>query len=314
VVLRIQRDRAAAEDLLQEVYVSVWKAAAGFDGARSQPLTWLTSIARNRAIDSLRRQAAQPQLDSATPGGADDTDDAPDRVAATPDDGPGPLELLSRASDARELDQCLQHLTPPQRQSVALAFYDGLSHAEVAERLREPLGTVKSWVRRALQTLRGCLERGALRDQTARRLNMDYALRPRADALAAAYVAGTLRGPARRRFEAAGRPPGPAPRGAGLGRPPDAADAGAGPGAPAAAAVAAHRAAPVAAAPAPAPDRWWRQLAAWRALSGLATVASLALAVLLVNPQPTAGPGGGGAAGHGRRPSRWQRFRGQRVG
>jgi hypothetical protein len=83
---------------------------------------------------------------------------------------------------------------------VALAFYDGLSHAEVAERLREPLGTVKSWVRRALLTLRGCLERGALRDQTARRLNMDYALRSRADALAAAYVAGTLRGPARRRF------------------------------------------------------------------------------------------------------------------
>ena len=167
VVLRIQRDRAAAEDLLQEVYVNVGKAASGFDGARSQPLTWLTSIARNRAIDSLRRQAAQPQLDSATPGGTDDTDDAPDRVAATPDDGPGPLELLSRASDARELDACLQHLTPPQRQSVALAFYDGLSHAEVAERLREPLGTVKSWVRRALLTLRGCLERGALRDQTA---------------------------------------------------------------------------------------------------------------------------------------------------
>jgi RNA polymerase sigma factor (sigma-70 family) len=65
----------------------------------------------------------------------------------------------------RALDQCLEHLSAPQRQSVAMAFYDGLSHAEVAERLREPLGTVKSWVRRALLTLRGCLERGALRDQ-----------------------------------------------------------------------------------------------------------------------------------------------------
>ena len=164
VVLRIQRDRALAEDLLQEVYVNVWKAAADFDAARAQPLTWLTRIARNKAIDSLRRQAAQPQLDSAS-ADADDGDEAHDRVAATPDDGPGPLDLLSRASEVRELDQCLQHLSAPQRQSVALAFYDGLSHAEVAERLREPLGTVKSWVRRALQTLRGCLERGALRDQ-----------------------------------------------------------------------------------------------------------------------------------------------------
>ena len=166
VVLRIQRDRALAEDLLQEVYVNVWKAAADFDAARAQPLTWLTRIARNKAIDSLRRQAAQPQLDSAS-ADADDGDEAHDRVAATPDDGPGPLDLLSRASEVRELDQCLQHLSAPQRQSVALAFYDGLSHAEVAERLREPLGTVKSWVRRALQTLRGCLERGALRDQQA---------------------------------------------------------------------------------------------------------------------------------------------------
>jgi RNA polymerase sigma factor (sigma-70 family) len=164
VVLRIQRDRALAEDLLQEVYVNVWKAAGDFDAARAQPLTWLTRIARNKAIDSLRRQSTQPQLDSAS-AGDDDDGDAPDRIAATPDDGPGPLDLLARASEVRELDHCLQALSAPQRQSVALAFYDGLSHAEVAERLREPLGTVKSWVRRALQTLRGCLERGALRDQ-----------------------------------------------------------------------------------------------------------------------------------------------------
>ena len=166
VVLRIQRDRALAEDLLQEIYVNVWKAASGFDAARAQPLTWLTSIARNRAIDSLRRQSAQPRLESSTTPGNDGDEDH-DRVDATPDDGPGPLELLSRAAQARELDQCLQHLSAAQRQSVALAFFDGLSHAEVAEHLREPLGTVKSWVRRALQTLRGCLDRGVLRDTKA---------------------------------------------------------------------------------------------------------------------------------------------------
>jgi RNA polymerase sigma-70 factor (ECF subfamily) len=168
VVLRIQRDRALAEDLLQEVYVKVWKAAAGFDAARAQPMTWLTSIARNRAIDSLRRQATQPALSAAAVGDGDEDEDAGvDRIEAAADDGPGPLELLQRASQARALDHCLQHLSPPQRQSLALAFFDGLSHAEVADHLREPLGTVKSWVRRALQTLRGCLDRGVLRDQAS---------------------------------------------------------------------------------------------------------------------------------------------------
>ena len=161
VVLRIQRDRAVAEDLLQEIYVSVWKAAASFDAARSQPLTWLTHIARNRAIDSLRRAQAQPRTESLS---ADEDDDRPDPHEALASEGPGPLDLLGRASDKRQLGQCMEHLSPPQRQSVALAFYDGLSHAEVAEQLREPLGTVKSWVRRALQTLKGCLERAAVRD------------------------------------------------------------------------------------------------------------------------------------------------------
>ncbi len=161
VILRIQRDRAQAEDLLQEIYVSVWKAAATFDAARSQPLTWLTHIARNRAIDSLRRAAAQPRLESIS---RDDDDERPDPNDALADAAPGPLELLGRASDARELGQCLERLSPPQRQSVALAFFDGLSHAEVAEHLQEPLGTVKSWVRRALLTLKGCLDRSAMRD------------------------------------------------------------------------------------------------------------------------------------------------------
>ncbi|MDO9092277.1 MAG: sigma-70 family RNA polymerase sigma factor [Rubrivivax sp.] len=163
VVLRIQRDRALAEDLLQEVYVSVWKAAASFDAARSQPLTWMTHIARNRAIDSLRRAQAQPRLESTT---RDEDDDRPDANEALADESPGPLDLLGLASQKRQLSACMEHLTPPQRQSVALAFFDGLSHAEVAAQLREPLGTVKSWVRRALNTLKGCLDRAAVRDTT----------------------------------------------------------------------------------------------------------------------------------------------------
>jgi len=175
VVLRIQRDRAVAEELLQEIYVTLWRQAAGFDAARSQPLTWLTHIARNRAIDSLRRAEAQPRPASAMNlgGGDDDADEMQRRIVeAVPDDAAGPYDLLCQASEARQLGQCMERLSAAQRQSVALAFYDGLSHAEVAERLRQPLGTVKSWVRRALLTLRSCLDRAVDRERaegTARR-------------------------------------------------------------------------------------------------------------------------------------------------
>ena len=162
VLLRIQRDRDMATDLLQEVYISAWKAAGNFDAQQSQPLTWLTHIARNKAIDSLRRAQAQPRMESVH---ADiDDEDRPDLDQRMADDSPGPEQLLERASDARQLSLCMQDLSPPQRQSVALAFFDGLSHAEVAQQMREPLGTVKSWVRRALMTLKNCLERAAERD------------------------------------------------------------------------------------------------------------------------------------------------------
>ena len=162
VVMRIQRDRALAEDILQEVYVNVWRAAQSFDAAQSQPLTWLTSVARNRAIDSLRRAQAQPQLKTNVSIINDDEEtDVYDTVA---DDAPGPLDLLSRASDARALSACMQGLSAQQRQSVALAFFDGLSHTEVAESMRQPLGTVKSWVRRALQALKSCLDTAVQRD------------------------------------------------------------------------------------------------------------------------------------------------------
>lgn len=167
VILRINRDRAQAEDLLQEVFVNVWRAAQTFDAAQSQPLTWLTSIARNRAIDSLRRKQTEPQTRPAPFSNNDDEErDVYDDVA---DHAPGPMALLSQASDARALAHCMDALTAPQRQSVALAFYDGLSHAEVADAMRQPLGTVKSWVRRALLALKGCLQQAVVRDTSGGR-------------------------------------------------------------------------------------------------------------------------------------------------
>ena len=163
VVLRINRDRGQAEDVLQEVYVNVWRSAQSFDAAQSQPLTWLTRIARNRAIDSLRRAQTQPQFETRFTSEEEDNDVYDGKA----DDAPGPLDLLSQASDARALTDCMRDLSAPQRQSVAMAFYDGLSHAEVAEKMGQPLGTVKSWVRRALASLKGCLESAAQLDASA---------------------------------------------------------------------------------------------------------------------------------------------------
>jgi RNA polymerase sigma factor (sigma-70 family) len=155
VVLRIERNRSQAEDILQEVFIKVWRSAASFDAGRAQAATWLASVARNAAIDGLRRRAAQPATVSTTRHDDDDTSDLLQDFIA---DEPGPAQHLEQAAERRALQRCLGVLNGDQCQAVALAFYQGLSYAEVAEHLRQPLGTVKSWVRRGLQALKGCLE------------------------------------------------------------------------------------------------------------------------------------------------------------
>ncbi|MDO9286106.1 MAG: sigma-70 family RNA polymerase sigma factor [Aquabacterium sp.] len=160
VILRIQPDRALAEDLLQDIFINIWRAAQGFDATRSQPMTWLTSIARNRAIDSRRRSKTEVSTVSRHTMGNDDEDEV-DLLAALPSGDAGPLELLQQAAQAREVTHCIGELSAEQQQCLALAYYQGLSHAEVAEHLVQPLGTVKSWVRRALLALKDCLGRSA---------------------------------------------------------------------------------------------------------------------------------------------------------
>ena len=162
VILRIQSNRAQAEDVLQEVYINVWRAAQSFNPALSQASTWLVSIARHRAIDSLRRKQTEVNTISSTVSKAgldeEDTHDLLDHIA---DDAPGPQEQLERAAEARALQHCMQSLSAEQKNSLALAYYQGLSHTEVAEQMGHPLGSVKSWVRRGMQALKTCLERAA---------------------------------------------------------------------------------------------------------------------------------------------------------
>jgi RNA polymerase sigma-70 factor (ECF subfamily) len=150
VALRIVRDASAAEEILQEAYVSVWHHAGSYDAARSQPITWLASIVRNRCLDQLRRR----ELDTVTL--TRDEDDAADFDVA--DDTPTPAELLVRGAEASSVRGCIETLEAGPRQAIALAFFQGLSHAELAAQMCEPLGTIKSWVRRGLERLKRCLD------------------------------------------------------------------------------------------------------------------------------------------------------------
>jgi RNA polymerase sigma-70 factor, ECF subfamily len=146
VALRILRREDWAEEVLQECYVSIWGHAAEYRAGLAAPMTWMTSIVRNRCLDWLRRP--RPEVS--------DEDGA--LVESAESENPGPLALLERAKDAQALARCLKGLEAKQRQAIALAFYDGLSHAELAGHLRQPLGTVKTWVRRGLLRLKDCLE------------------------------------------------------------------------------------------------------------------------------------------------------------
>jgi RNA polymerase sigma-70 factor, ECF subfamily len=147
VCLRILGDRSEAEDVLQEVYLTVWRKAARFDESVASPITWLVAIARNRCIDRLRSSAGARK---ALPI------EAADEVA---DAAPSAVERLESDEEQARLNGCLEELESRQRDAIRAAFLDGLTYDELARRSEVPLGTMKSWIRRGLMKLRACLER-----------------------------------------------------------------------------------------------------------------------------------------------------------
>ncbi len=146
VCLRILRDRAEAEDVLQDVYLTVWRRAATFDPQRASPITWLVTIARNRSIDRLRAAGSPRRMAPI---------EAADHVSDT---APGAVELLETADQHARLQDCLGQLEERQSNAIRSAFLDGVTYEQLAERAGVPLSTMKSTIRRSLMKLRACLE------------------------------------------------------------------------------------------------------------------------------------------------------------
>jgi RNA polymerase sigma-70 factor, ECF subfamily len=146
-VTRILRRRALAEEALQDVFISIWQQAGQFTAIRGRPMAWMMSIARYRAIDLMRRERFAPLLVAQTPEHriVDAESDSEDNSAAWMPSA----ELMKR---------CLALLSDKQTQCLELAFVDGNSHEDIARLMGSPLGTVKSWIRRALRSLRQCFE------------------------------------------------------------------------------------------------------------------------------------------------------------
>lgn len=144
IILRILKRRDIAEEVLQDVYVKIWERAGDYEAGRASPVTWMAVIARNRALDELRK--ATPLSLEDMPAGFDVASDAP-----------GPFELLGRSDDGRRLRGCLGALEPDKRQIVMLAYLDGLSREELSKRFNAPVATIKTWLHRSLAQLKGCL-------------------------------------------------------------------------------------------------------------------------------------------------------------
>lgn len=145
VCLRILNDRQEAEDVLQEVYLTVWRRADSFDAGKASPITWLVSIGRNRSIDRLRsgKSRRSAPLDEA----AEIADSAPTAVA-----------IIETNDEHARLAGCIEQLDPKHATSVRTAFFEGVTYDALAKAAGVPLGTMKGWIRRSLQSLRTCLE------------------------------------------------------------------------------------------------------------------------------------------------------------
>lgn len=148
VAFRILNNRDRAEEVLQEAFMNVWHSASGYNPVVATPMTWLINIVRNKAIDALRSGKTER-------GSTVALDD--EALAVAGDGALEPQRLLDDSLTKAHIDGCMSALNASQRQALALAYYRGMVHTDIAEALNVPLGTAKAWVRRGLDKLKDCL-------------------------------------------------------------------------------------------------------------------------------------------------------------
>ena len=144
VAERILRRRALAEEAMQDAFVQVWRRAASFDASLGSGRTWLYTILRNRSLNILRDESRTDLTGETEPFDEASEEDDPETV-------------VLKLGEASRLRACLEKLEPQRRQAIVLAYSNGLSHGELAGRLGIPLGTIKSWIRRSMLTLKECM-------------------------------------------------------------------------------------------------------------------------------------------------------------
>jgi RNA polymerase sigma-70 factor, ECF subfamily len=151
VAYRIVGQRADAEEVVLEAFAQAWRDASRFEAGRGSVAGWLTMIARSRALDLVRARSRRERITASAAA------DRPETSPAMGDFRSDPARALDHDERRRQVQQALSLLSPPQRQAIELAYFEGLSQSEIAERLQEPLGTVKTRVRLGMQKLRECL-------------------------------------------------------------------------------------------------------------------------------------------------------------
>lgn len=153
LAVKVTGNREWAEDVLQEAFLTIWRSAGDYRATLSPPLAWMGMIVRSRALDFLRRRQAER---------ADAVQELDDTVSETvAGDAPNPMDTTQASEQAWALHECMRKLEARQREVLSLAYLRDLSHSELAEQLKLPLGTVKTWIRRGLDQLRGCMARFA---------------------------------------------------------------------------------------------------------------------------------------------------------
>jgi RNA polymerase sigma-70 factor (ECF subfamily) len=146
VLLRILRRPALAEEVMMETYLKIWKTADGFDPTVASPTTWMVAIARNRAIDIVRKRGDLSIEEEA---------DLPE----APSEAPQPLARREMTEELKRLLSCLGRLDPEKQRIVLLAYYSGWSRDQLAQKLDIPVNTMKTWLRRSLLEIRECMEK-----------------------------------------------------------------------------------------------------------------------------------------------------------